>query len=45
MEVSKGNSLCSYLKQPKLSFVFFFSYTISEKKRAEQVLPGGSWYQ
>jgi hypothetical protein len=46
MEMSQGNSLCSYLKQRKMSIVFF--YTIREKRRAEQVLMGGggvSWHQ
>jgi hypothetical protein len=36
--MSQGNSLCSYLKQTKMSF---FSFTKLENKRAEQVLPGG----
>jgi hypothetical protein len=36
MEMSQGNSLCSYLKQTKMSF--FFSFTKSENRRAEQVL-------
>jgi hypothetical protein len=40
MEMSQGNSLCSYLKQAKLS-VFFFPFTKSENRREEQVLPGG----
>jgi hypothetical protein len=50
MEISEGNSLCSYLylKQAKTSFFLFFSflfsYTKSEKKRAEQLLQrGGKW--
>jgi hypothetical protein len=38
MEMSHGNSLCSYLKQTKTSF--FFSFTQSENRRVEQVLPG-----
>jgi hypothetical protein len=33
-----GNSLCSYLKQAKISF---FSFTKSENRRVEQVLLGG----
>jgi hypothetical protein len=33
METSHGNSLCSYLKQTKMSFFFFY-------RMAEQVLPG-----
>jgi hypothetical protein len=43
MEVPQGNSSCSYLKQAKmLSYLFFFfSYTKSENRRAEQVLCGG----
>jgi hypothetical protein len=40
MEVPQGNSLCSYFKQPKCHFFFFFfSYTKSHR-RVEQVLPG-----
>jgi hypothetical protein len=34
MEMSQGNSLCSYLKQAKMSFFFPFSSTNSEKRRA-----------
>jgi hypothetical protein len=37
MEISQGNFLCSYLKQTKM---FFFSFTKSEDRRVEQVLPG-----
>jgi hypothetical protein len=37
MKMSQGNSLHSYLKQTKMSF---FSFTKSENRRAEQVLPG-----
>jgi hypothetical protein len=45
MEMLQGNSLCSYLKQTKMSF-FFLSFTKSEIRRSEQVLPGGgNWYQ
>jgi hypothetical protein len=42
MEMPQGNSLCSYLKQAKMSFFIFscFSYTKSENRRVEQVLPG-----
>jgi hypothetical protein len=42
MEMSQGNSLCSYLylKQAKMSFFFLFTSTKSEKKRAEQVGDG-----
>jgi hypothetical protein len=32
MEMSQGNSLCSYLKQTKLSFLFFFFYKIREQE-------------
>jgi hypothetical protein len=39
MEMSQGNPLCSYLKQRKMSF---FSFTKSENRRVEQVLPEGS---
>jgi hypothetical protein len=38
MKVPQVNFLCSYLKQAKLSF---FSFTKSENRREEQVLPGG----
>jgi hypothetical protein len=38
MAISQGNSLYSYLKQTKMSF---FSFTMSENKRAEQVLSVG----
>jgi hypothetical protein len=40
MEVPQGNALCSYLKQAKMSFFIFFSYTKLENKRMEQALPG-----
>jgi hypothetical protein len=40
MEVPKGNSLCSYVKQPKISFFLLLTQK-SENRRAEQVLPGG----
>jgi hypothetical protein len=36
MDISAGNSLCSYLKQTKMSF-----FDKSENRRAEQILPGG----
>jgi hypothetical protein len=42
MEISQGNSLCSYLHltQAKMSdFSFFFFFTKLESRRAEQVLP------
>jgi hypothetical protein len=35
MELSQGNSQCSYLKQTKMSF---FSFTKLENRRAELVL-------
>jgi hypothetical protein len=38
MEMSQGNSQYSHLKQTKMSF--FFSFTNSENRRAEQVLLG-----
>jgi hypothetical protein len=38
MELSQGNSLCSYLKQTKM---LFFSFTNSENSKPEQVLSGG----
>jgi hypothetical protein len=37
MEMSQGNSLCSYLKQTKM--LFFFSFKKSDKRRVEQGLP------
>jgi hypothetical protein len=40
MEVSQGNSLCSYIKQAKCHF-FFLSFAKSENRNAEQVLPMG----
>jgi hypothetical protein len=43
MEMSQGNSLCSYFKQTKMLYIFF-SYKIKEQQ-AKQVLPGGRWYQ
>jgi hypothetical protein len=44
MEISQGNSLCSYLKETKMSF--FFSFTKSENRRIEQVPAWmGGWYQ
>jgi hypothetical protein len=50
MEISQGNSLCSYLylKQAKVSFFPLLSSTKSENRKAEQVLPGAGewgWYQ
>jgi hypothetical protein len=42
MDVSHGNSLCNYLKQPKCHvFFFFFFYTKLEKRRMEIVLLEG----
>jgi hypothetical protein len=32
MEVSQGNSLCSYLKQAKMSFLFPFLYKLGEQE-------------
>jgi hypothetical protein len=40
MEMPQGNSLCSYLKQVKISFLFLFFCKIGEQE-VEQVLPGG----
>jgi hypothetical protein len=51
MEILQGNSLCSYiyLKQVKchdFRFIFFFSPTKSENRRAEHVLPRRKgWHQ
>jgi hypothetical protein len=42
-EMSKGNSLCK--QEKKCHFFSSFSYTKSENRRVEQVLPGGDWYQ
>jgi hypothetical protein len=41
-KMSQGNSLCSYLKQTKMSF---FSFTKSENKKEKKVLSkgGGMW--
>jgi hypothetical protein len=39
MEISQGNSRCSYLKQIKMPFSF--SFTKSKNRRAKQVLSGG----
>jgi hypothetical protein len=39
MEVPQGNSLCRYLKKPKMSFLF--SFTKSDNRRAEQILQVG----
>jgi hypothetical protein len=47
LEISKGNSLCSYLylKQAKMSYFSFYLFsffsTQLENRRAEQVLPSG----
>jgi hypothetical protein len=38
IEISQGNSLHSYLKQEKISFIFLFSSTKSEKLKVEQAL-------
>jgi hypothetical protein len=37
-EMSQGHSLCSYLKQAKISFVF--SFIKSENSTVEEILPG-----
>jgi hypothetical protein len=37
MEISQGNSLCSYLKQTKISFFFFY------KIREQKGRMGSSW--
>jgi hypothetical protein len=39
VEVSQGNSLCGYLKQPKMSY--FFSFSKLENWKADWVLPEG----
>jgi hypothetical protein len=47
MEVSQGNSLCSYLylKLKCHDFHFIFSLTKSENRKEEQVLSSGEgWY-
>jgi hypothetical protein len=46
MEVLQGNSLCSYLKQAKMSFFssFFFLYKIGEQEIRTGPAWGG-WYQ
>jgi hypothetical protein len=41
MEVPQGNSMCSYFKQTKRSFFFFFSYTKSETRKIKHILYGG----
>jgi hypothetical protein len=41
MEVPYGNSLCTYLKQPKRSFFFFFFYIKSENRKVEQPVGRG----
>jgi hypothetical protein len=43
MEISQGNSLCSYVKQVKLSMFFLFSSTKMENKSAEQILMRWVW--
>jgi hypothetical protein len=46
MEMSQGNSLCSYLKQAKMPFFsFLFSSTKLENRRAEKFLWGRGRYQ
>jgi hypothetical protein len=44
MEMSQGNSLCSYLKKTEMSL--FFLYKIGEQEgRTVPVWGGGHWYQ
>jgi hypothetical protein len=42
MEVPQGNSPCSHLKQPKLSFFFLFFIIIGEQE-GEKGLAWGNW--
>jgi hypothetical protein len=42
MEISQGNSLCSYLKQTKISFFFFYKIR-EQKSRTGSAWEG--WYQ
>jgi hypothetical protein len=46
MEVPQGNSLCSYLKQPKMSvfFLLLFLYKIKEQEDGNGPTWGG-WFQ
>jgi hypothetical protein len=39
MEVPQGNSMCSYLKEAKMSLFFFYKL---KNRKVEQVLPG--WF-
>jgi hypothetical protein len=43
MEITQGNSLCSYLylKQAKMSFFFLFSSTKSENKKVNRSCGAG----
>jgi hypothetical protein len=41
MEVSQGNSLCSYLKQAKISVLFFFYKIVEQKGRTGPALGRG----
>jgi hypothetical protein len=41
MEVPQGDSLCSYLEQAKMSFLFPFFYKIKEQK----VGTGPAWVE
>jgi hypothetical protein len=43
MEVPQGNSLCSYFKQTKMSFIFF--YKIREQDGRTFPALGVGWYQ
>jgi hypothetical protein len=42
MEMSQGNSLCSYLKQTKMPFFFFYKIREWEGRKGPA---SGSWYQ
>jgi hypothetical protein len=42
MEMSQGNSLCSYLKLAKMSFFFFHQIGKQEGRKGP---PWGDWYQ
>jgi hypothetical protein len=41
MEITQGNSLCSYLKQAKMSFFSFFFYKIREEEGGTGTGPAG----
>jgi hypothetical protein len=45
MEMSQGKALCSYLKQPKMSF-FSSSFLIQNQRTGGRTGPAcGGWYQ